>query len=171
MDLTEDLEKLAQRAGQCLLAAGRRLVTAESCTGGLIAAACTAIAGSSDWFEAGFVTYRLSAKQRLLGVEPEVLDRYGAVSEPVAHAMVSAALVRSDATVAVSVTGIAGPGGGEVDHPVGTVWFAWGILEDGAPHVVQTSMYPLQGDRARVRRDAVRIALDGVIATVESLAV
>ena len=162
----DPLEQLAADVGARLLAKDQRLATAESCTGGLIAATCTAVAGSSEWFEAGFVTYRLTAKEQLLGIPHDLLDRYGAVSEPVASAMAQAALERSQATVAVSVTGLAGPTGGEVDHPVGTVWFAWAMRDAGEPLLVQASLHELAGDRSAVRRAAVELALTGVIRTL-----
>ena len=109
---------------EALRARGARLATAESCTGGLIAAACTALAGSSDWLERGFVTYSNAAKSELLGVEPAVIARHGAVSEKVARAMAEGALARAPVDVAVSVTGIAGPDGGSPEKPVGLVYFA-----------------------------------------------
>lgn len=104
---------------------GLMLATAESCTGGMIAAACTDMAGSSAWFERGFVTYANAAKTELLGVPAELIDQHGAVSEPVVRAMVVGAAARSHAQVAVAVTGVAGPSGGSPDKPVGTVWLGW----------------------------------------------
>lgn len=139
------------------------LVTAESCTGGLIAAELTAIPGSSDWFEGAFVTYRLSAKRRMIGVRPDTLTRYGAVSEPTAREMAEGALRASDAQISVAVTGVAGPGGGDVLTPVGTVWFGW-ALADPEPRCVQTACHDLDGSRRNVRRQATRIALEGVLA-------
>ncbi len=146
--------------------AKQRLITAESCTGGLLAATCTAVPGSSDWFEGAIVTYRLSAKQRLLGIEPASLERFGAVSEPVARTMAVAALERCDADVAVSITGIAGPDGGELDHPVGTVWFCWAVRSAADIDVVQASRHRFAGDRVRIRESAVRVALNGVLETL-----
>jgi nicotinamide-nucleotide amidase len=133
---------------------GWRLATAESCTGGLIAAACTALAGSSDWFECGYVTYSNAAKTRDLGVPPALLAAHGAVSEPVARAMAAGALARSGADLAVAVTGIAGPGGAVPGKPVGTVWLAWGPA--GA---LQAECLHLGGDRAAVRAATVAAAL------------
>jgi nicotinamide-nucleotide amidase len=149
-----------------LTEADLKLVTAESCTGGLIAATLTAAAGSSAWFEGAFVTYRLSAKQRMLGVPAALLEREGAVSEPVARAMAEGALHASDAQVSVAVTGLAGPDGGEPLLPVGTVWFAWG-LRAPEPRCIQTAVHELSGDRAAVRAAAVAIALRGVVTLLD----
>lgn len=122
------------------------LTTAESCTGGMIAAACTDLAGSSSWFERGFVTYSNEAKSDMLGVPAELIATHGAVSEPVARAMASGALQNSRAQVALSVTGIAGPSGGSPDKPVGTVWFGW-----ATPDGVWSEIQRFDGDRAAVR--------------------
>ena len=130
------------------------LATAESCTGGLIAAACTDLAGSSNWFERGFVTYSNAAKTELLGVPAELIEQFGAVSEPVARAMAAGALAHSHAQVAVAVTGVAGPGGGSVDKPVGTVWFGW-----ATPSGQHSECQRFAGDRAAVRAATVRHAL------------
>lgn len=131
-----------------------RLVTAESCTGGLIAGACTDLAGSSAWFERGFVTYSNDAKIELLGVEPRLLRRAGAVCEGVARAMVQGALAHAKAEVAVAVTGVAGPTGGSPAKPVGTVWFGFAV-----PGQVLTEKCHFEGDRAAVRAATVRHAL------------
>ena len=131
-----------------------RLATAESCTGGLIAAACTSLAGSSDWFDRGFVTYSNEAKTDMLGVDPALLREHGAVSEAVARAMVAGALQRSQAQLALAVTGIAGPGGAVPGKPVGTVWLAWGTKQS-----VQAERLQLDGDRAAVRSATVVAAL------------
>ncbi len=133
---------------------GWMLATAESCTGGLIAAACTDLAGSSDWFERGFVSYSNAAKTALLGVPPALIAVHGAVSEPVARAMAAGALARSPAQVSLAVTGIAGPAGGSADKPVGTVWFGWGV----AGHL-RTECRRFDGDRAAVRAQTVARAL------------
>lgn len=130
------------------------MATAESCTGGLIAAACTAVAGSSAWFERGFVTYSNEAKTDLLGVDAALIAEHGAVSEAVACAMAQGAIVRSNAQVAVAVTGVAGPTGGSADKPVGTVWFGWSVLGK-----VQAERQHFEGDRAAVRAAAVQHAL------------
>ena len=130
------------------------LATAESCTGGLIAAACTDLAGSSLWFERGFVTYSNAAKTELLGVPTELIAQFGAVSEPVARAMASGALAHAHAQVAVAVTGVAGPSGGSVDKPVGTVWFGW-----ATPTGLFSDCQHFAGDRAAVRTATVQHAL------------
>ncbi len=137
-----------------LLKKGFKLVTAESCTGGGVAAACTDLAGSSDWFERGFVTYSNAAKTELLGVDAALIDAHGAVSEAVALSMAQGALAHSHAQVALAVTGVAGPGGGRPQKPVGTVWFAW-----YAPGQVHSQKMHFAGDRAAVRRAAVTHAL------------
>ena len=134
------------------------LATAESCTGGLIAAACTEVSGSSDWFERGFVTYSNAAKTELLGVPAAVIEAQGAVSEAVASAMASGALARSRAACAVAVTGVAGPTGGSANKPVGTVWLAW-----ATPHGVQAEHHRFAGDRAAVRQATVQRALAGLL--------
>lgn len=137
-----------------LLARGERLCTAESCTGGLVAAACTARAGSSDWFDRGFVTYSNAAKTELLGVDTLLIAQHGAVSEAVALAMAAGALNHSAATLALAVTGIAGPGGAVPGKPVGTVWLAW-----GRTGVLQAERLQLPGDRDAVRAASVAAAL------------
>jgi nicotinamide-nucleotide amidase len=136
-----------------LRAQGGRLAAAESCTGGLIAAACTSVAGSSDWFERGFVTYSNEAKTELLGVPAALIAQHGAVSEEVARAMAAGALERAPVQLAVAVTGIAGPGGGSPAKPVGTVWLAWGTA--GA---LQAERLQLRGDRSAIRRQTVEQA-------------
>ena len=146
--------------GDALRARGWMLASAESCTGGLIAAACAGVAGSSDWFERGFVTYSNEAKTDLLGVPAPLIDRHGAVSAEVAQAMAEGALARSRAQIAVAVTGIAGPGGATPDKPVGTVWLA--LAGSGA--AAQTERLQLAGDRAAVRAQTVAIALDRLLA-------
>ena len=135
------------------------LATAESCTGGLIAAACTDLAGSSLWFERGFVTYSNAAKTEQLGVPTELIAQHGAVSEPVARAMANGALAHSHAQVAVAVTGVAGPSGGSVDKPVGTVWFGW-----ATPAGLFSECQHFAGDRAAVRTATVQHALTRLLA-------
>ncbi len=137
-----------------LLARGEMLATAESCTGGLIAAACTDLAGSSQWFERGFVTYSNAAKTELLGVDAALIDQHGAVSEPVARAMAEGAITRSRAQASVAVTGVAGPTGGSAEKPVGTVWLAWHV--DGRTH---SELRHFAGDRTAVRMATVQHAL------------
>jgi nicotinamide-nucleotide amidase len=138
-----------------LRAAGLKLATAESCTGGMIAAACTDGAGSSDWFERGFVTYSNEAKTESLGVDAALIAAHGAVSEEVARAMAAGALANSRAQLAVAVTGIAGPGGGSRAKPVGTVWLALA----GPGGAVQAEQLQLAGDRAAIRAQTVECAL------------
>lgn len=149
----DDLQDRALAIGVALRARSWHLAAAESCTGGLIAAACTSVAGSSDWFERGFVTYSNEAKSELLGVPLALIAQHGAVSEEVARAMATGALQRAPVQLAVAVTGIAGPGGGTPAKPVGTVWLAWGMA--GA---VQAERLQLQGDRSAVRRQTVEQA-------------
>ena len=143
---------------EALLARGWRMAAAESCTGGLIAAACTARAGSSDWFERGVVTYSNAAKTELLGVDAALIQARGAVSEEVARAMVLGALARAPVQLAVSVTGIAGPGGAVPGKPVGTVWLAWGTA-DG----LHAERLQLGGDRDAVRSATVAAALERLV--------
>ena len=148
-----------------LLQRGWMMATAESCTGGMIAAACTDLAGSSQWFERGFVSYSNEAKHDMLGVPQALISQHGAVSEAVAQAMVLGALKKSQAQVALAVTGIAGPTGGSPAKPVGTVCFAWGLPTDGGPTIgaetawvkVQTCRF--EGDRAAVRQATLTHAL------------
>jgi nicotinamide-nucleotide amidase len=159
------VNKLAESLGRALKARGALLATAESCTGGWAAQAVTAIAGSSDWFERGFVTYSNAAKQELLGVRRETLERHGAVSEETAREMAVGALARSRATLAVSITGVAGPGGGSAAKPVGTVCFAWA----SARGRLRSETRHFDGDREAVRRQSVEHALAGVIAELASV--
>ncbi len=142
---------------------GWSLATAESCTGGLIAAACTDLAGSSDWFERGFVTYSNAAKHDLLGVDEALIRAHGAVSRPVAVAMAAGALARSRAQLAVAVTGVAGPGGGSEDKPVGTVWIAT-ASQDGA---AQANCFRFGGDRRAVREASVQEAFALLLARLQ----
>jgi nicotinamide-nucleotide amidase len=158
MRIDDDLYALASAVGQAALHRGVRIASAESCTGGLVAAAVTAVAGSSDWFDRGFVTYSNAAKIEDLGVPSAELARFGAVSAEVALAMARGALRGGSAQWAVAVTGIAGPGGGTPDKPVGTVCFAW-----AGPDGAEALRTHLDGDRAGVRRESVRIALQGLL--------
>jgi len=137
-----------------LLDKGWFLATAESCTGGLIAASCTDLAGSSQWFERGFVTYSNAAKCELLGIDAALINAHGAVSEAVVRAMAFGALSHSHAQVAIAVTGVAGPGGGSADKPVGTVWLAW-----ATPMGITSELQHFVGDRATVRHATVQHAL------------
>lgn len=155
--------ELAQRLGETLRARGTRVVTAESCTGGLLAGAMTDVAGSSDWFDRGYVTYSNAAKESDLQVPAVLLARHGAVSEPVAAAMAAGALDRSHAELAVAITGIAGPGGAVPGKPVGTVCF--GFADRHGDQHVETRHF--SGDREAVRTQAVVHALTGLIAWLQ----
>jgi len=153
------ISELAIKVGRALAERGWRLATAESCTGGLVAGAITDVAGSSGWFERGFVTYSNEAKVELLGVRPETLVRFGAVSAETAREMAAGALARSAAHVAIAVTGVAGPTGGTPDKPVGLVWLAWAVGD--RPAEVESRRFA--GDRAAVREASVRDALAGLL--------
>ena len=155
---------LCEQLATELQARGWMLATAESCTGGLIAAACTELAGSSDWFERGFVTYSNEAKTEALGVDAAAIAAHGAVSEVVARAMAFGAVRHSRAKVGVAVTGIAGPGGGSADKPVGTVWF--GFMVDGR---LSSETKRFDGDRAAVRAATVDHAFNGLLARLNAI--
>jgi nicotinamide-nucleotide amidase len=157
----EVLVNSVERLAELLRERGWKLACAESCTGGMISAACTDLAGSSDWFERGFVTYSNEAKSEMLGVDPSLIDTHGAVSEIVARAMAFGAVRHSKAQASVAVTGIAGPAGGSPQKPVGTVWFAF--MVDG---LLSSEMRCFDGDRAEVRRATVQHALDGLVERV-----
>ncbi|RME35176.1 MAG: CinA family protein [Gammaproteobacteria bacterium] len=150
---------LAERLGRLLLERHALLATAESCTGGGLAKAVTEVPGSSGWFDRGFVTYSNRAKMEMLGVAAATLERHGAVSEAVALEMAAGALRHSAARLSVAITGIAGPGGGTPDKPVGTVWIAW--AGEGDP---VARRFRFGGDRSGVREQAVRAALEGLVA-------
>ncbi|WP_280546296.1 CinA family protein [Halomonas sp. 11-S5] len=157
-----DLVALAERLGERCRARGVTVTAAESCTGGGVASAITAVAGSSDWFETGYVTYANGAKTRLLGVPQALLAEQGAVSRVVVEAMVAGACRDSGAGLGVAVSGVAGPGGGSPDKPVGTVWLAWGDAERA-----ESECRHFGGDRAAVREQAVREALVGLVRRLE----
>ena len=139
------------------------MATAESCTGGLVSAACTELPGASAWFERGFVTYSNAAKTELLGVNATLITEYGAVSEPVARAMAQGAVARSHAQVAVAVTGVAGPGGGSDSKPVGTVWFGFAVTG-----LLISEVMHFAGNRAAVRSAAVQHALKRLVALIDT---
>jgi len=164
--MTDFIVELAADLGHLLQERGLKVTCAESCTGGGVARAITEIAGSSTWFEYGFVTYANEAKQQLLGVSPEALERWGAVSEAVVEQMAQGALQASDAHLAVAISGIAGPGGGTAEKPVGTVWFAWATHQGE----VRTLCQCFGGDRGQVRATAVAQALEGLIDLAKNLA-
>lgn len=145
--------------GRRLRAAGALLAVAESCTGGMLAQRLTALAGSSDWFERGLVTYSNRAKQELLGVPTGVLERHGAVSRECAEAMARGLMVMTPAQHGVAITGIAGPGGGSPEKPVGLVWIAW-IARGIEPHA---QSFQFGGERAAVRAAAAQAALEGLL--------
>ena len=153
------LQALSAELGSLLAARRWRVTAAESCTGGLVAGAITATAGSSAWFDQSFVTYSNAAKSRELDVPDALLAAHGAVSEPVARAMASASLGRAGADLSVAVTGIAGPGGGSPEKPVGTVCFAWALRDT----LVASTTQRFDGDRAAIRRASVVVALEGLI--------
>ena len=161
-DRPTSIRALCQQLAHILVAQQRMLSTAESCTGGLIAAACTDLAGSSNWFERGFVTYSNAAKTDLLGVNPDLIQDHGAVSEVVARAMAEGALGHSNAQLASAVTGIAGPGGGSETKPVGTVWIAW-----ATPERTLTRGFQFPGSRSAVRKATVQQALSGLLSLLE----
>jgi nicotinamide-nucleotide amidase len=149
---------LARQVGEALKLCGMTLVTAESCTGGGIAQEVTCIPGCSAWFERGFVTYSNAAKEEMLGVSPETLEEDGAVSETTVREMAEGALQYSRAQVAVAVSGIAGPGGGTEQKPVGTVWFAWACKGE-----VRAACHQFSGDREAIRVKSVHAALQGIV--------
>jgi nicotinamide-nucleotide amidase len=158
------LRALAASLGNSLVSRGTRLAVAESCTGGWIAKVLTDIPGSSQWFDAGFVTYSNGAKERTLGVARETLDEHGAVSEPVVREMAAGARHAADAAAAIAVSGVAGPGGGTADKPVGLVHFAWSLADrERADH----ALFP--GDREAVRRRSVAHAIEGLLALIQGL--
>lgn len=156
------LARLAARVGRHLQARGRRVVTAESCTGGWIAKSMTDVAGSSQWFDEGFVTYSNTAKRRRLGVSRALLEAQGAVSDVVVRAMALGALQRSAAAVAVAVSGIAGPGGAVFGKPVGSVWLCW-AWRRGRSIRFTSELRHFRGDREAVRRKTVARALQGLL--------
>jgi nicotinamide-nucleotide amidase len=157
-----DLEILAADVGRALQGAGLKLVTAESCTGGWVGEAITAIAGCSDWYERGFITYSNAAKMETLGVSATTLKQYGAVSEEAAREMALGALKHSRAHISLAITGVAGPGGGTPEKPVGTVCFAWA----NGNVALKSSKHVLQGNRTEVRYQSVEIALRGILAVL-----
>ncbi len=160
MDVTQDeLERLAARVGALLQTRGWRLATAESCTGGWVAQAITAIPGSSAWFDRGFVTYSNAAKQEMLGVKPDTLAAFGAVSEATVGEMAAGALARSRAEVSLAISGIAGPTGGSADKPVGTVCLAWALPARGVEAVTRH----FDGARRAIRAASVQVALQGLL--------
>jgi nicotinamide-nucleotide amidase len=162
MDEDREIARRVEAVAGALLARGKTLVTAESCTGGWVAKACTELPGSSRWFAGGVVTYSDELKQVLLGVAPETLASFGAVSESVVREMASGALARLGGDLSLAVSGIAGPDGGTADKPVGLVWFAWASRRGRTGAVVRAATETFPGSRADVRRAAVLRALAGL---------
>lgn len=163
MESETSIEELVQKLAANLIEKNWMLTTAESCTGGMIAAACTDLAGSSQWFDRGFVTYSNEAKTEMLDVPAELIEKHGAVSEEVVRAMAEGAIRHSRAQVSIAVTGIAGPGGGSVEKPVGTVWV--GCHVKGSTYAQQ---WQLAGTRSQVRRTSQAYALQKLILRIES---
>lgn len=157
--MDDECVRLAEKLGQVLLRLGLTLACAESCTGGLLTGTLTAVPGSSAWFRGGVVAYHDDLKTSLLGVPTELFRSHGAVSEPVVLAMARGARTRLGADLALSVSGIAGPGGGTPDKPVGTVWLAW-----SGPHGEHARRFLFPGDRQAVRARTVRAALEELLA-------
>jgi nicotinamide-nucleotide amidase len=168
-ELTPEQQALVEALAEALRARDLRVVSAESCTGGLIAAACTSVAGSSRWFERGFVTYSNEAKTELLGVPAALIANQGAVSEAVARAMAEGALRHSSARLSVAVTGIAGPDGAVEGKPVGTVWMAVSQSDrrgDAAAPATRATLLQFNGDRAAVRHQTVTCALEALLGSL-----
>ncbi|MDN2663306.1 CinA family protein [Psychromonas sp. 14N.309.X.WAT.B.A12] len=164
--LTEKtVQELAQVLGEKLTNAGLVATTAESCTGGGVAYAITEISGSSLWFDRSFITYSNGAKTQMLGVDPDLINEFGAVSKEVVNAMAIGAVKNSDADIAVAISGIAGPDGGSEEKPVGTVCIAWYNAHSGH----KTESYLFVGDRSAVRTQAIRLALLGLIENADAL--
>jgi nicotinamide-nucleotide amidase len=161
--MTSQTETLAVQLGELLLSQRLTVTCAESCTGGGIASAITDVPGSSQWFHMGFVTYADQSKHQLLGVPPQVIATEGAVSESVVKLMAKGALDKSEADIAVAVSGIAGPGGGTTEKPVGPGWFCWAT----ASGAVEAQSLQFQGDRATVRSTAIDCALKGLISLLQ----
>lgn len=158
MESETSIEELVQKLAAQLIEKGWMLATAESCTGGMIAAACTDLAGSSQWFDRGFVTYSNEAKTEMLGVPAELIEKHGAVSEEVVRAMAEGAIRHSRAQVSIAVTGIAGPGGGSAEKPVGTVWVGWCVAGTTCAQALA-----LQGSRQQIRLMTMHTALQAAL--------
>jgi nicotinamide-nucleotide amidase len=163
LNLEQHSHSLCRLLADLMLQKKLYLATAESCTGGMIAAACTDLSGSSQWFERGFVTYSNSAKTQMLGVDADLIYEHGAVSEQVVKAMAAGAIAHSAAEVSIAVTGVAGPSGGSEEKPVGTVWIGWCV--DGQ---TSTELCYFEGDRAIIRAMTVQRALQGLIERVKN---
>lgn len=161
--MTHTINSLTTQLANLLLKRRWKLVTAESCTGGGLAFYLTKIPGSSDWFERGFVTYSNASKEELLGVKPETLNNFGAVSKLTACEMAEGALQKSPAQLSIAITGIAGPAGGSKEKPVGTVWFAWSSINAET----ESYMEIFSGNRDDVREKSIELALQKLIAFIE----
>ncbi len=162
------MSELAASLGAALKQRGFMIATAESCTGGLVAAAITSIAGSSDWFDRGFVTYSNQAKHEMLGVPLALIEQHGAVSEEVARAMAEGALKYSHAQVSISITGIAGPGGGSDIKPVGLVWHGFAVKRSDGTQALHCQRQQYAGDRAAIREQACALAMKQALQTMET---
>ena len=169
MASNDDIPALVAQLATVLRTRGQLMATAESCTGGLIAGACTELAGSSDWFERGIVSYSNAAKTELLRVPADLIAEHGAVSEPVARAMAAGALAASTAHWALAVTGVAGPGGGSPTKPVGTVWLGWAWRRADGTVATQASGQHFAGDRSAVRQATIASALRGLIVAMDGV--
>lgn len=159
MLIKKSVAELSKELGMVLLKAKLRCAVAESCTGGALAAAITDIAGSSQWFDRGFVTYTNKSKEEMLAVPASIISSEGAVSEATVRAMAYGAIEHSDAAVSISVSGIAGPGGGSHEKPVGMVWIAWATKKT----LIDAECFFFKGNRLEVRQQSVQVALDGLI--------
>lgn len=166
----EKLALIVEQIAELLLKADKKLTTAESCTGGWVAKVLTDIAGSSEWFERGFVTYSNPAKHEMLDVSESTLETYGAVSQETVSAMAIGALKNSHADFSLSISGIAGPGGGIKDKPVGLVWFSWAAKENNTLNILASEKKVFSGDRESVREQAVEYVLTELIKLLEKIA-
>lgn len=162
MDMIAIVKQLADRLGELAINKGIMISTAESCTGGWVSEMITSVPGSSGWFDRGFITYSNTAKEEMLGVDTETLEKHGAVSEQTAREMAQGALEHSHAQISVAITGIAGPGGGTEEKPVGTIWFAW---SDKKNTIARKELF--SGDRYAIRQQAVITALKGLLELME----
>jgi len=165
----EKLTLIVEQLAKLLIKANKKLTVAESCTGGWVAKVLTDLAGSSDWFERGFVTYSNQAKHEMLGVKESTLESYGAVSQETVAAMAEGALINSHADFSLSISGIAGPGGGSEDKPVGLVWFSWAVKENNNIKVFTSEKKVFEGDRESVRYQSVEYVLSELIKIIKKI--
>ena len=166
----KELTLLVEQLARLLIQNNKKLTVAESCTGGWVAKVLTDLAGSSDWFERGFVTYSNQAKNEMLGVAESTLENKGAVSQETVTEMALGALKNSHADFSMSISGIAGPGGGSVEKPLGLVWFSWAVKENNTFNILASEKQVFAGDRESVRRQAVEYVLTRLIKLFESIA-